>query len=58
MKLNKNEIIIDILWITFGIIGGINYHRQSEYLIFVIMILLSIFYSFKLFKNFKKDEKN
>jgi hypothetical protein len=58
MKLNKNEILIDTLWVFFGLINGITYYGKAEFLICFIMILLSIFYSYKLFKNFKKDEKN
>ncbi|WP_445720345.1 hypothetical protein [Flavobacterium sp.] len=58
MKLNKNEILIDTLWIAFGLISGISYYRKSEFLICFIMFSISILYSYKLFKNFKKDEKN
>jgi hypothetical protein len=58
MKLNKNEILIDTLWVFFGLINGITYYRKAEFLICFIMISISILYSYKIFKNFKKDEKN
>ena len=58
MKLNKNEILINTLWIVFFLINGINYYRNSEFLICFIMFSISIIYSYKLFKNFKKVEKN
>ena len=58
MKYNKNEILIDTIWIAFGLINGISYYKKSEFLICIIMISISILYSYKLFKNFKKNEQN
>ena len=50
-KLNKTEIIANLLWTAFGIIGGINYYSKSEYLICGIMSLIGILYAYKLFKS-------
>jgi hypothetical protein len=50
-KLNKIEIIANLLWTAFGIIGGINYYSKKEYLICGIMTLLGILYSYKLIKS-------
>ncbi len=53
-KLNKTDIISNLLWIAFGIIGGINYYSKKEYLIFGIMTLITILYAYKLFKSIKR----
>ena len=50
-KLNKGEIITNILWMIFGIIGGIDYYSKSEYLICGIMSLIGILYAYKLIKS-------
>jgi hypothetical protein len=50
-KLNKTEIIANLLWTAFGIIGGINYYSKKEYLICGIMTLIGILYAYKLFKS-------
>ena len=50
-KLNKGEILTNLLWTAFGVIGGIDYYSKSEYLICGIMSLIGILYAFKLFKS-------
>ena len=50
-KLNKGEIITYVLWMIFGIIGGIDYYSKSEYLICGIMSLIGILYAYKLIKS-------
>tara|TARA_R110000787_G_scaffold7747_1_gene26028 strand:- start:3581 stop:3769 length:189 start_codon:yes stop_codon:yes gene_type:complete len=52
IKLNKTEIITNLLWTAFGIIGGIDYYSKSEYLICVMMSLIAVLYGFKLIKSF------
>jgi len=32
-KLNKSEILNNLLWTAFGVIGGMDYYSKSEYLI-------------------------
>ena len=50
-ELNKGEIITNILWMIFGIIGGIDYYSKSEYLICGIMSLIGILCKYKLIKS-------
>jgi hypothetical protein len=53
-KLNKTEIIANLLWTAFGIIGGINYYSKSEYWICGVMLLIGILYASKLIKSIVK----
>lgn len=50
-KLNKMEILANVLWTAFGIIGGLSYYAKGEYLIWGIISLLGILYAYKLFKS-------
>lgn len=50
-KLNKTEILTNLLWTVFGIIGGINYYSKAEYWICGIMFLIGILYVYKLIKS-------
>lgn len=53
-KLNKSEILTNLLWTAFGIIGGIDYYSKEEYLICGIMSLIGISYAYKLIKSIMK----
>jgi len=53
-KLNKMEILTNILWTAFGVIGGIDYYSKSEYLICGVMSLIGILYGYKLIKSLTK----
>ena len=50
-KLNKGEIVTNLIWMVFGLIGGIDYYSKSEYLICGIMSLIGILYAYKLIKS-------
>jgi hypothetical protein len=50
-KLNKTEILTNLLWTAFGMIGGLSYYSKSEYLICGIMSLIAILYAYKLIKT-------
>lgn len=50
-KLNKNEILTNLLWTIFGVIGGISYYSKAEYWICVIMFLIAVLYLYKLVKS-------
>jgi hypothetical protein len=50
-KANKSEILTNLLWTAFGIIGGISYYSKTEYLICVILFLIGILYAYKLMKS-------
>ncbi|WP_435264042.1 hypothetical protein [Tenacibaculum sp. nBUS_03] len=50
-KLNKTEIVTNLLWSAFGIIGGIDYYSKGEYWICGIMLLIGILYSYKLIQS-------
>jgi len=47
-KNDKIEILANLIWIFFGIFGGISYYSKAEYLISGIMFLLAILYTYKL----------
>lgn len=49
-KMNKSEIITNLLWTAFGIIGGLNYYSKEEYWICGILFLIAILYAYKLLK--------
>ena len=48
--MNKSEIITNLLWTAFGIIGGLNYYSKEEYWICGILFLIAILYAYKLLK--------
>jgi hypothetical protein len=50
-KLNKTEILTNILWTVFGTIGGISYYSKAEYWICGVMLLIGILYAYKLVKS-------
>jgi hypothetical protein len=50
-KLNKTEILTNLLWTAFGIIGGISYYSKAEYWICGIMSLIGVFYAYRLIKS-------
>jgi hypothetical protein len=50
-KTNKTEILANLIWTAFGIIGGINYYSKAEYWICGIMFLIGILYAYKLIKS-------
>ena len=52
--MNKTEILTNLLWITFGIIGGINYYSKAEYGICGVMFLIGILYTYKLVESISK----
>jgi hypothetical protein len=49
-------MLANLLWITFGIIGGINYYSKAEYWIFGVMFLTGILYCYKLVKSIMKNQ--
>ena len=56
-KLLKSEILTNLLWTVFGIIGGLNYYSKREYWIFGIMSLIAVLYALKLFKSLSKNKE-
>jgi hypothetical protein len=48
---NKSEILTNLLWTAFGVIGGIDYYSKAEYLICGVMFLIGILYAYKLIKS-------
>ena len=57
-KINKIEILTNLLWIAFGLIGGLDYFSRDEYLISGIMFLVAFLYTFKLIKSLIGNEKS
>ncbi|WP_160131605.1 hypothetical protein [Kordia antarctica] len=56
-KLLKSEILTNLLWAAFGIIGGLNYYKKAEYWICGIMSLIAIVHALRLFKNLFKNKE-
>lgn len=50
-KSHQGEIIANLLWAAFGIIGGISYFSKGEYWICGIMSLIGVFYGYRLIKS-------
>jgi len=50
-KSPKGEILANLLWTAFGIIGAITYYPKGEYLIGGIMSLFGVFYAYRLIKS-------
>lgn len=57
-KINKTEILTNIIWTAFGILGAIKYYNKKEYLIFTLMSLIATLYAYKLITSFYTNEKN
>jgi hypothetical protein len=55
-KLLKSEILTNLLWTAFGIIGGLNYYSKGEYWIFGIMSIIAVLYALRLFKSLSKTK--
>jgi len=53
-KLNKSEILTNLLWGIFGIIGGIGHYSKAEYWISGVMFLIGILYCYKLIISIKR----
>ncbi len=53
-KNDKIEILANLIWIFFGIFGGIKYYLKTEYLISGIMFLIVILYGYKLINPLTK----
>jgi hypothetical protein len=49
--MNKIEILTNLSWTIFGIIGGIDYYSKAEYWICGLMFLIGIVYCYKLIKS-------
>jgi len=50
----------NVLWVVFGAISGIQYYSKSEYAICVIMSLITVFYTWRIWiesfsNNTEKD---
>ncbi len=49
-KINKTEMLTNLIWTAFGIIGGISYYAKAEYWSCGIMFSIGILYAYKLIK--------
>ena len=47
-KLSKIDILANLVWVLFGIIGVFNYYSKGEYFICGIMGLIAILYAYRL----------
>ena len=54
-KLNKTEVLANLLWTVFGIFGGISYYSKAEYWFCGAMFLLGILYCYKLIKSIMRN---
>ena len=44
------ETFTTLLWISFGLMGGISYYLKEEYLIFAFFLLVAVLHGIRLFK--------
>ncbi len=56
-KLIKSEILTNLLWTTFGIIGGLDYYSKEDYWICGVMFLIAILYALRLFKSIAQNKE-
>lgn len=56
-KINKSDVLTNLLWGAFGVIGGFSYYSKAEYWICAILFLIGILSGYKLVKPllFQKD---
>jgi hypothetical protein len=57
-KESKVELLINIVWTAFGILGGLDHYSKGDYLACGVLFLVGFLYSFKLFKSIIGNEKN
>jgi hypothetical protein len=57
-KLKKIEILANLLWIAFGVIGGLDYFSRKKYLVSGIMFLVAVLYTYKLGKYILDNQKS
>lgn len=50
-KFIRSETVKNLLWIAFGVIGGINYFSREEYWISGIHFLVAVLYAYNLGKH-------
>ena len=50
-KLNNTEILANLLWTAFGIVGGFKYYSKAEYLTCGLLFLIGLLYAYKLTKS-------
>lgn len=58
MKQHKMETLIDLIWIVFGAIAGIDYFSKEDFFAAGLLIALSVVYTFKILKKIINPEKN
>lgn len=56
-KLLKSEMVTNILWALFGIIGGLSSYSKEEYLICSVMFLIGTLYAFKTLQGLGKSKE-
>jgi len=56
-NLPKIEALTNLLWISFGLVGGLDYFSREEYLISAIMFLVALLYGYRLLKPKDKNIK-
>jgi len=57
-KLITIEALPKLLWVTFGIIGGLNSYSQGDFWISGLMFLIAAVNVFRLKGSFFKKDKN
>ena len=50
-NLQKIETLTNLLWICFGLVGGLDYFSREEYVISGIMFLVAVLYGYRLVKE-------
>ena len=50
-KFLRSETVKNLLWVAFGLIGGINYFSREEYWISGILFLVAVLYAYNIGKH-------
>lgn len=50
-KLPEIDTLTNLLWISFGLMGGFSYYLDEDYWICGIFFLVALLYGYKLFKS-------
>jgi hypothetical protein len=58
MKPKKVQFIIDILWIIIGIVSGIVYYNQKDFVAAGVFLAVALFFIVKIVIKLRKYEKN
>ena len=57
-KLPEIDTLTNLLWISFGVMGGMSFYLEKDYWICGIFFLVAVLYGYKLFKTQREKWKS